>query len=349
MHVLAKYKTLLKNGYNVFVIIPKDSILEKIFIQENLNYYSFKKSFFLKAHRQPSLKKLIKNIITEKNINVIHCNRAKEILLLNKIDNNIKKILTRHAQSLIRSKYANNFDAIISVNQEFIKQAKNKYIVKNIIEIPPFFTDHESLDFIPSENNKFNFFKKNFNITLNNNLPIVTQVASLTNVKNHEILFYAAHKLIHEKNILFNILLCGDGYNLKSLKKLAKKLNIENYIYFLGFTNKRIEVLYHSDISLLTSKNEGRPISIMEAALLKKALIGPTNTGVTSTIKHENTGLLFENNNINDLTNKLETLLKSPELRKIYSQNAFDHVKNNFTCDKSLTRLETLYKNILIN
>lgn len=345
MHVLAKYKTLLKHGYNVFVIIPKDSVLEKIFKEQNLNYYSFKKSFFLKAHRQPSLKKLVKNIILEKNINIIHCNRAKEVLLINKKEfPGLKIILTRHATSLIRSKYANKFDAIISVNNEFIEQAKNRYNIKNIIEIPPFFTDYESLDFVPSENNKFNFFKKNFNITLNN-LPVISQIAALSNVKNHEILFYATSKLIHEKNILFNIVLCGDGYNLKSLKKLAKKLNIENYIYFLGFTDKRIEVLHHSAISILTSKSESRSISIMEAALLKKALIGPTNTGVTYTVKHTDTGLLFENNNINDLANKLETLLGSQELQNIYGQNAYNHVKNNFTCEISLKKLEALYKN----
>ncbi|MBU4269338.1 glycosyltransferase family 4 protein [Candidatus Dependentiae bacterium] len=345
MHVLAKYKTLLKNGYNIFIVIPKNSVLEQRFINENLPYYTFKKSFFLKAHRQPSLKRLIKQIIYDKNIEIIHCNRAKEIFLFNKKDfPNTKIILTRHAGSLIRKKYAQMFDAIISVNQEFINLAKNKYSNIKTVEIPPFFTDYESLNFKPSLN-KTDFFKQEFNIELND-LPIITQVASLSNIKNHQIFFYAASELINNKKKLFNIVLCGDGYNKKYLLKLAKKLNIEKYVYFLGFTEKRIEVIYHSDIKILTSKNESRSIVIMEAALLKKPLIGPTRTGVEYTIKHKKTGLLFENNNVSDLTKQIETLLDNSRLRKKYGENAYNHVSNNFTSQKSLIKLEQLYKNI---
>ncbi len=346
MHVLGKYKALLKNGYSVSVIIPENSVLEKRFKTENLPFFSFKKSFFLKAHRQPSLKKLIAKIILEKNINIIHCNRAKEILLINKKKfPSVNVIMTRHATSLIKSWYANKFDAIISVNKEFVDLAKNNYAVSNIIEIPPFFTDYESLNFIPKTLDRNTFFKKEFGIELQN-LPVVTQVAALSNVKNHTILFKAAHKLIYEKNIYFNIFLCGDGYNKKYLQKLAKKLNIEKYIHFLGFTEKRIDVLYHSDISVLTSKNESRSISIMEAALLKKALIGPTKTGVTYTIKHNETGLLFKNNDEEDLAEKLESLLNSPKLQKKFGQSAYELVLQNFTSQKSLNKLEILYKNL---
>ncbi len=345
MHILAKYKTLLKNGYNVFVIIPTNSVLEQRFINENLPYYTFKKSFFLKAHRQPSLKRLIKQIIYDKNINIVHCNRAKEILLFNKKDfPNTKIILTRHAGSLIRKKYAQMFDAIISVNQEFINLAKNKYSNIKTVEIPPFFTDYESLNFKPSLN-RTDFFKQEFNIELND-LPIIAQVASLSNVKNHKIFFYAASELINKKNKLFNIVLCGDGYNKKYLLKLAKKLNIEKYVYFLGFTEKRIEVIYHSDIKILTSKNESFGIVLMEAALLKKPLIGPTKTGVTNTIKNKKTGLLFENNNILDLTNQIETLLDNSQLRKKYGENAYKHVKENLISDVLIKKLDQFYKEI---
>lgn len=347
MHCLSFYKHFKKNGYNVQIIIPNNSILEKKFTKERLPFYSYKKSKIFKPNRQPGLKKIISNIIKKHNINIVHCNRAKDTHLLKGIQSKVKLIFTRHAPSLIRNKYMKQFDAIMGVNKNFIKKAKEKFPKKIIIPITPFFLDDESLNFIPNTT-KQEFFKKEFNIELPS-YPTIIQIASLTNVKNHTVLLNAIYELIHKKKKPVNVLLCGDGYNKIKLQKLSKKLNIQNYIYFLGFTDKRIEVTYHSDIKILTSKSEGHPISLMEAALLKKPLIGPTNTGVVNTIKHKKTGLLFENNNSNDLVKKIEELLDNPEQSKTYGKNAFDHVKNNFIADILIKKLELLHKQVLKN
>ena len=172
-------------------------------------------------------------------------------------------------------------------------------------------------------------------------------VACLRGYKNHQLMFKALHKLVYEKKKPINLLLCGQGYREKYLRTLAKNLKIEKYIYFLGFTYKRIEIMYHSDIKALTTKDEAFGIVLMEAALLKKPLIGTKGTGMENVIKHENTGLLFEKENVCDLVNQIEKMIDNPELQKKYGMNAYKHVKESLLSNSLMKKINIFYQQIL--
>lgn len=353
MHTFAHYKAHLKQGYESYIFIPKGSELEKKLIEERLSYYRFTQSKIFKNHRQPGINNTIRTIVKKHNIKIIHCNRHKEIHMLKKIkDLNVKIILTRHSPSAIRTKYLKAFKTMFCVDHNCINAIKTKCAKKNInipqmTQLPPFFNEKESLNFDPNKIlSKKEFFKKEFNLELPN-YPTIVMVANLSGYKNHQLMFRAIHKLIHKENRPINLLLCGGGYKEKFLRDLAKKLNIEKYVYFLGFTYKRIEVMYHSDIKALTTRDEAFGIVLMEAALIKKPLLGPTKTGVVNTIIHEKTGLLFENGNVDDLVAKIEFLVDNPELRKEYGQNAYEHVKNNLLSNILMQKMEKFYKEII--
>lgn len=351
MHSLAQYKAHLRLGYNVHLLTPKGSDLAKKLIEQNLSFYSFKQSIFFRAHRQPGLSKLIRKIVQENNIDIILCNRHKEINILKKIkDLPVKTILTRHSPSPLKSKYIKKFETVICVDQNCITSIENKCTNEKIKQpkmyhLPPFFEKEESLNFTPTMN-KNDFFKKEFGIELPN-YPTIVMVACLRGYKNHQLMFKALHKLVYEKKNPINLLLCGDGYRKKYLKALAKQLKIEDFVHFLGFTYKRIEVMYHSDIKALTTKDEAFGIVLMEGALLKKPLIGTRGTGMENVIKHEKTGLLFEKENVNDLVTQIEKLSNNPELQKKLGLNAYQHVKDNLMPDTLMKKLDKFYKEIL--
>ena len=353
MHALSHYKAHLKEGYDTYIFLPKGSDLEKKLIDEKLPYYRFTQSKIFRNHRQPGIKRIIEAIVKKHNIKIIHCNRHKEIKMLQNIKNpDIKIILTRHSPSALKTKYLKKFKTIFCVDQNCINKINKKCADKNIVapkikHLAPFFDEKESLNFDPTKiSTKKEFFQKEFGLDLPD-YPTIAMVACLRGYKNHQLMFKAVHKLVHEKNKPVNLLLCGQGYREKYLRTLAKQLKIEKYVYFLGFTYKRIEVMYHSDIKALTTKDEAFGIVLMEAALIKKPLLGPTKTGVVNTIKHEKTGLLFKNGNVNDLVEKMEILMENPELRKQYGQNAYEHVKNNFLSNILMQKLEIYYKEIV--
>lgn len=349
MHALALYKTMLKHGYNAHIIIPQNSILEKKFKEDQISYYCYTQSKIFKPNRHPGLSQVVYEIIKKHNINIVHCNRAKDLHLLRKSKNlPIKIILTRHAPSQIRTKYIKHFDGIVGVNKEYTEKTQQFCTAKKLktqtTNIVPFFKEEEILNFSTTDTKK-EFFKKEFNLDLPNH-PTLVMIAALVRVKNHQLMFKALHKLIYEKNKPINLILCGINKNKKKLKQLSKNLKIEKYIHFLGFTDKRIDVMYHSDIKILTSKSDANPIVLKEAALLKKPLIGPLGTGVINTIKHKETGLLFKYNDVNDLVSKIEKLIDNPNLQKEYGLNAYKYVKKNFVSDILIKKLEKFYEEI---
>lgn len=352
MHSLSSNKAHLNNGHNIYTIVLKDSDAEKKLVEQKISYYRFTKSKIFKPFNQPGISKIIQTIVKKHNIKIIHCNVHKEINMLKKIkDTDVKIILTRHSPNAPALKYLKKFNMILCVNNFCInkinKKFENKKIKPPIIKhISPFFNEQESLNFVPDEKtDKQSFFKKEFGLDILPH-PIITMTARLLRYKNHELMLKAIHKLVYEKNTQVNLVLCGDGKRKDFLKTLAKQLKIDKYVHFLGFTYKRIEVMYHSDINALTTRDEAFGIALMEAALLRKVLIGPTKTGVINTIKHEKTGLLFENNNLDDLVEKLEILIKNSNTRKKFGQNAYKHVKNNFISNIVMQKIENFYSKI---
>ncbi len=350
MYTLSLYKNLIKKGHSVKVLLVKDSATEKKFTELKISHYSYNKYMPLKVTVQPGLYHAIYKICKENDIQIIHCNVHREVHAAQKAANqlNAKVVMTRHISDKLKEKYLKNLDGVIGVNKQITKYMQNENISKNLnvkelATITPFFEEKTFLNFKTQEK-AHDFFQNNFNINLKN-LPIICTIAHLSENKNHAVLFKAIHKLIYEKNKHAQIVLAG-AENQNKLKKLSQDLNIQEYVHFLGYTEKIPEILHHSDIKVLPSKEEGFPISLLEAALLKKPLIGANKSGMTNLIKHEKTGLLFENNNVESLTAQIERLLDNPELGKQLGENAYEFVMNNFSTEVNMKKLEAFYERI---
>ncbi|MBK8653195.1 MAG: glycosyltransferase [Haliscomenobacter sp.] len=67
---------------------------------------------------------------------------------------------------------------------------------------------------------------------------------------------------------------------------------------FLGFRDDRLNFLKGFDIFVLPSRSEGIPRCLMEAMAAQVTVIASDIPGCTDLIKHEQTGLLFEVDNV---------------------------------------------------
>ncbi|MFC1894898.1 glycosyltransferase family 4 protein [Candidatus Dependentiae bacterium] len=349
VHTLELYKNLVKNNININILVVKKSVLETKLIKEQLPYYTYNQFSIFKNLIQPGLYFAILKICNQNNTNIIHCNIHRETLPAKKVAHKLKiqVILTRHVTEIPKLKYLKNLDGLIGVNPNIISNIKKQNLnIKNYIFIPPFFDENKFLNFKQSTN-KYDFFKTNFNLNIQN-IPIICTIANIFKSKNHTILLKAVSNLIHKKNKPIEVLLVGDGTQKSKLKFETKKLNIEKYVHFLGFTNKVTEILYHSDIKILPSKKEAFGIVLLEAALLKKPLICATKTGAANLIVFDKkTGLLFENNNLDSLIKKIESLLNNTEFCKKLGQNAYEHTYKIFSVNKNLNKITRFYKKIL--
>ena len=349
---LTLYKNLVKNGHNVKFLVAKNSGLAQRLKNEGIPYYTYKKIIIFKNQFQPGLYRAIYKICKQNSIQIIHCNIHREVKPAKKVAKKlpVKVVMTRHIPQKLKSKYLQNLDGTICVSPQIKEYFENKnetekLRIKEITFIPPFFNEKKFLKF-STKQSKQEFFEQEFEIKTKN-LPILCTIAHLNKNKNHKILLHALYELIYKKNKPVQLMLAGDGPLKKDLLDLAINLKIQGYVHFLGFTDKTVELLYHSDIKILPSKQEGMPIVLLEAATLKKPIIGADTANLSSIVINEKTGLLFEQNNINSLVEKIEKLIDDPELIKSYGQEAQSLVLQNYSTQTSTNKLELFYKKIL--
>jgi len=351
-HILKLYKELLNLGHKVFLLVPTNSIIEKILKKDGLSCLT-SKAFYL-FHRSKFMHKILlaKDIYKAckgNNIQIINCNADCELKAAKLVSKflTIKITFTRHVPESdpISKSRIKNVDGVIAVSSSIKTQFQNlnkqyRLGIKNIEFIAPFFNDENIINFKPRESKEV-FFKNNFNITINQN-PILCMAASMhDDRKNHTFLINAIHKLVYEKSTPVQLMLAGSGPMLESYKHLVKDLRLESYIYFLGFTNKAVELLFHSDINLLPSKKEGLSIALMEAALMKKPTIGSAGvTGIIDVVIHNKTGLLIDLTNVDDFANKIEYLCSNKALQLEFGNNAFELVKDNYSTKIKLQKFE---------
>jgi len=166
----------------------------------------------------------------------------------------------------------------------------------------------------------------------------IIMVGRLTKQKNFEI-FVKATEQLYKKNLLkLNTYIFGSGEDKEKLNSLIKKHNLEKKIHLMG-SKKNIHKYYsNSKVFILTSLWEDPGFVLIEAALNNLLIISSDcKSGPREIINDGNGGILFENNNIDDLRKKIidftklgETEIKSKIIiskKKIKRYSLFRHFK----------------------
>lgn len=349
------YKNLLKHEYKPIFLIAQDSGLEKELKQQKISHYSCHTKKILGKTLYFGFTKNIRKICKKHKINIIHCNHGRETPFAKKAASRLSStavILSQHDFKHIHPYLLKNLDGITAVNQKMLnlinKENQNKNLNIGKIEfLAPFFDPDPFLNFKALED-KRSFFQKTFNIKLKN-IPIIACIANICRDKNQILLLEALHELVYKKNKPVQIIFAGNysGRPWQDCQALIEKLNIGNYVHFIGFTTKVAEIIYSSDIKVLPSKKEAFGIACLETALMKKPIVGTAETGMMNIIQHEKSGLLFENENAQDLANQIERLLDNPDLAQQLGENAYEHVTKNFLPETTTIKLIEFYNETL--
>ena len=174
-------------------------------------------------------------------------------------------------------------------------------------------------------------------------------VGRLEERKGTDLLLSAAVKLLHKYQNLQFIFAGKDTNNTKSGNSFRKDfyntyhndISVINNVKFLGSVNEKtlMEAYANSDICCTPSRYESFGIVVLEAMSFGKAIVAANIGGIKSIIKDQETGLLFESENIDALSDKLECLIVDEELRKNLAVNARKEFEENYS-------LEVVYKNL---
>jgi glycosyltransferase involved in cell wall biosynthesis len=129
-------------------------------------------------------------------------------------------------------------------------------------------------------------------------------------------LLSAFAKLDSETRKKVILTIAGTG-ELERAIDLAEHLQIDKQVHFIGWIDaaKRDYLLSQADVFLLPSYNEGLPMALLEAMSWGLPAIATPVGGIGEVVTHNQTGLLVEPGNVNELAEAMQSLLDSETLR----------------------------------
>jgi glycosyltransferase involved in cell wall biosynthesis len=144
---------------------------------------------------------------------------------------------------------------------------------------------------------------------------VVGVVASLQPVKDHVTLLRAVALLVPEFPHLYAVLVGRDGGSQAELQSLVGALGIAEHVRFAGERPSQPSAHHLFDVSVLTSRSEGLPNSILEAMAAGRPVVA-TDVGATAdAVLPGHTGELVAVGDVTALASRLGELLRNMELR----------------------------------
>ncbi|PKK82896.1 MAG: hypothetical protein CVT49_11335 [candidate division Zixibacteria bacterium HGW-Zixibacteria-1] len=121
----------------------------------------------------------------------------------------------------------------------------------------------------------------------------------------------------------------GAGDYVPKLMALAGRLKVRHKIDFTGFVSQaeKVNYLRRSHVAVLPSSKEGWGLTNIEANACGTAVIAADSPGLRDSVLNDKTGFLYEFGNINQLAEKLLTILRDNETRTRLEKGGLEWVR----------------------
>jgi len=193
--------------------------------------------------------------------------------------------------------------------------------------------------FLECKNHKGKFRKE---IKLPENCFVVGIVGRIFAIKNHK-LFLEAASLVNNKIPNTHFVIIGDGTLRKREEGHAKRLGISDKVFFAGWRDDLSSIYADMDVLVVSSNNEGTPVSAIEAMASGVAVIATAVGGTSDLINHSTTGMLVEPENADRLSKEITQLIENTTMRKNIEKQAQAYVAKKYTIERLLEDMKALY------
>jgi glycosyltransferase involved in cell wall biosynthesis len=181
-------------------------------------------------------------------------------------------------------------------------------------------------------------------------------VGRLVPIKNHELFLNAIHLVTQRTQRKIRVFIIGDGEQRANIEAMATKLGLKfdntnpTAPSLLTFTSwiKEIDVSNAGmDIIALTSKNEGTPVSLIEAQASGKPIVSTTVGGIENIVLENVTALLSPKDDVMRFAENLLKLIDDDVYRLKMAQDGSDFVRQKFSYNRLCNDMRTLYNSML--
>jgi glycosyltransferase involved in cell wall biosynthesis len=138
----------------------------------------------------------------------------------------------------------------------------------------------------------------------------------------------------------------GDGGERPQLERQAAELGIAADVLFLGYRRELRPIFAAADLAVLSSDNEGTPVSLIEAAAAGLPAVS-TDVGGVREVVGEDTGILVPRDDPAALAAAIAELAADPDRRNRCGEAARQHAINSYGAKRLLSDVDALYRELI--
>lgn len=175
---------------------------------------------------------------------------------------------------------------------------------------------------------------------------LVGIVGRVAPIKNHDLFLRAlARVTAHDSRILAVVV--GDGPCLPQMRVLAQGLGLAGRVAFTGWRTDLPRICADLDVLVVSSLNEGTPVSIIEAMAAGCPVVATAVGGVPDMISDGDTGRLVPSGDEAALAAAILDMLADPGGAQVIAGRARDRAIVRYGAARLVRDIERVYGNLL--
>jgi glycosyltransferase involved in cell wall biosynthesis len=209
------------------------------------------------------------------------------------------------------------------------------------------------LDFAEAEDGEPGRFRQELELPLDRHL--IGIVGRLCEVKNHEMLLDVAARL-KRAGASAHFAIVGDGHLRPALEARVETLGLNDCVTFTGFREDALSLYADLDIAVLTSLNEGTPLTLIEA-MSRGCPVAATEVGGVVDLmgaKRQSVngftvwdhGVTAPSRDFVAFSRGLQFLIDRPQLRQEMGDRGQHFVQTRLSKDRLIGDIERLYREL---
>jgi glycosyltransferase involved in cell wall biosynthesis len=171
-------------------------------------------------------------------------------------------------------------------------------------------------------------------------------VGRLMPEKGHDLLITALHQVC-EMRPEARLVIAGEGPQRQKLEALIARLELGDKVALLGVRTDVPSILAAADAFVMSSRWEGLPISLLEAASQALPMVSTDVGGCREVVNPDVGGVLVSADPDELATAMLEVMGRSAEDRAATGRDLRDFARSEFDLDEVVTRWESLYSSLI--
>ena len=220
--------------------------------------------------------------------------------------------------------------------------------------------DIPEMGFLPNGVHSNRFLPKLPNLELKQKLGIESDavvlgyIGSLVSYEGLDLLLKSLPSVKKKANNRFKLMIVGDGAFMNQLQTLCDQINLQDDVLFTGRVPHEEVEEYYSIVDIAPFPRLPLPVTEMvsplkpfEAMSMEKAVIASNVQALSEIVIHQQTGVLFNKGDLDDLVTNLVKLIDDDVLRNQIGKQAREWVCEHRDWSKISESLSDVYSQIL--